>query len=555
MLRIPFAFALCGGLLGVALPTASPAAIPFPEDAAANIRARVDNGYDTGMVAALATDQGSATFVYGLSAPGQPLKADAIFEIGSVTKVFTTTLLADMVAKGEVGLDDPAEKYMPAGAKVPERNGKKITLRHLASHTSGLPRMPQDFSPANADDPYADYNEAKLLASLASCQLENDPGAKYTYSNLGGGLLGYLLARRAGKPWDVLVRERVIAPLGLKDTTVVLTPEQQKRFSPGHLGGEVVPAWHLDALAGAGALRGTAGDLLRFSGANAGMLASPLLPAMKTTHEPIAATDIPNTQIALGWHVTTSAGGAVLVWHNGGTGGFRSFTGFVKGGKRVTAVLSNTSADVDALGMHLLDPKVELPRVDARKTVGIAPEKLKRLAGKYTLAPGQIMDVREEAGKLTAQLTGQPRYEVFPESETTFFYKVVEAKLAFELGPDGRAKKLTLHQNGMAIPAPLTDASLAVEPKVVAVAPEKLKRLVGRYTLAPGQILDVQEAGGKLSAQLTGQPRFEIFAESETSFFCKVVEAKLVFELGADGRAAKVTLFQGGMELPAPRVQ
>src|SRR5262245_6567361 len=196
------------------------------------------------------------------------ISASSVFEIGSISKVFTGLLLADMVLRGEVALDEPVSKYLPPGTRVPERSGKAITLRHLTTHTSGLPRLPGNLAPQDPDDPYADYDAARLVAFLATHELRRDPGASYEYSNLGAGLLGWALATRAGVPYAELLRTRILEPLGMKETGVAESERMRSNLATGHdQMGEPTPAWHLDVLAGAGAIRSTLADMLRFAAA------------------------------------------------------------------------------------------------------------------------------------------------------------------------------------------------------------------------------------------------------------------------------------------------
>ena len=181
----------------------------------------------------------------------RPLNGDTIFEIGSATKVFTSLLLADMVQRGEVSLDDPVAKYLPPSVKMPERNGRSITLVDLATHTSGLPRLPSNLAPKDPGNPYADYSVEQLYEFLSSYQLTRDIGSKYEYSNLGGGLLGYVLARRAGKSYEDLVESRICAPLGMSNTRITLTPEMKARLAAGHNAAlDKVENWDLPTLAG-----------------------------------------------------------------------------------------------------------------------------------------------------------------------------------------------------------------------------------------------------------------------------------------------------------------
>ena len=150
----------------------------------------------------------------------QEVNGDTLFEIGSVTKTFTGLLLQDMVERGQMKLDDPVAKYLPTTVKMPTRNGKEITLLQLATHTSGLPCMPDYIDPKRADDQDADFTVEKLYAFLSGYQLTRDPGAKWEYSNLGMGLLGHVIALKAGTDYESLVVERICRPLKMDSTRI-----------------------------------------------------------------------------------------------------------------------------------------------------------------------------------------------------------------------------------------------------------------------------------------------------------------------------------------------
>lgn len=283
---------------------------------------------------------------------------DSIFEIGSITKVFTAVLLAQLRAEGLVSLEDPIRKHFPDGAKVPSRNGKVIRLHHLATHTSGLPRLPSNLSPRDPDNPYADYRVEDLEKFIARAKLGRDPGEAYDYSNVGGGLLGHLLASRAGLSYEEAIISRICAPLGMKDTGIALSKDQQTRLLPGHSSdGKRVAYWDVPALAGAGALRSSASDLLRFLEANLGNVPTPLLGALSETHVPRARAG-GGMSVGLGWHISPlgTKDKATLHWHNGGTGGFSSFAGFVKDRGVGVVVLSNAAEQVDSLAHSILIP-------------------------------------------------------------------------------------------------------------------------------------------------------------------------------------------------------
>jgi serine-type D-Ala-D-Ala carboxypeptidase/endopeptidase len=246
-----------------------------------------------------------------------------VFEIGSITKVFTSLLLADAVGRREVSLSDPIAKYLPADVRVPERGGRTIMLQDLATHTSGLPRLPDNMKPRDAANPYADYSAAKLYEFISTYQLTRDVGAQYEYSNIGAGLLGYLLAARAGMDYEALVRARITGPLGMRRTAIALSPEMKAHMAVGHSPLlEPVSNWDLPTLAGAGALRSTANDLLTFLAAALGYADTPLASALAAMTAVRRPTGTQGLEIALGWHVLTGAE-REIVWHNGGTGGLR----------------------------------------------------------------------------------------------------------------------------------------------------------------------------------------------------------------------------------------
>jgi D-alanyl-D-alanine-carboxypeptidase/D-alanyl-D-alanine-endopeptidase len=444
-----------GLVLGLALAAAAAArgqGIQVLEDVRANVRARVDNGVSVGMVVGLVDGSGARYFSYGTAARtgGRPLDERTVFEIGSITKVFTALALADMVVHGMVGLDDPVQQYLPDSVRVPSRSGRPITLCLLSAQRSGLPRMPSNFAPADPNNPYADYDAGRLYAFLNGYTLTREPGAVYEYSNLGVGLLGLALARRAGTSYEELLVGRVLRPLRLADTRVTLTPDQRARLARGHAGGREVGSWDLDALAGAGALRSTAADMTVFLAAAAGLARTPLDSAFRLT-EGIQGDAGATMRIGLGWHVIGHDTSTVY-WHNGGTGGYHSFIGFDPRRRIGVVVLSNSSESIDDIGFHLLDPATPLTTV--RVAIVLPADSLDAYVGGYQLAPNLLLSVRRDANGLVAQVTGQGSYAIYPSARDEFFYRVVDAQISFVRDATGRVTSLILHQNGRDLRAP-----------------------------------------------------------------------------------------------------
>ncbi len=421
---------------------------------------RVDLGKKTvGIVVGTIDEKGRAVIGYGKTAKDREERpdGDTVFEIGSITKVFTSLLLADMVERGEVKLDDPVSKFLPASATVPSRNGRQITLLDLSMQISGLPRLPDNMKPADPANPYADYDAPKLYDFLSRYKLPRDIGEKYEYSNLGVGLLGHALALKAGLSYEQLVRRRILEPLGMNSTSVTLSDSEKKRLATGYDAGlNPVKNWDLDALAGAGALRSTANDMLKFLAANLELTGTPLQAAMRrmrTVHRETGTADL---EIAMAWHVLHKFGTDIF-WHNGGTAGYRSFAGFDPVRKSGVVVLCNTAFDSDDLGYHILESQYPVTKYSAPKQrieVTLDPKVLESYVGEYELAPTFKIKITRDGAHLFAQATAQPAFEIFAEKEGEFFLKVVDAQITFSKNESGVVSGLILHQNGMDQKAP-----------------------------------------------------------------------------------------------------
>lgn len=335
-----------------------------PEQLRALLAERLGNHPGAGIVVGLLDGSGKRSIIaVGHAAEGRELDGRTVFEIGSVSKVFTSAILSDMVERGELSLADPAAKFLPSGVRLPERDGVVISLEHLATHSSGLPRMPGNFTPKKFDNPYVDYTVEQMYEFLGQCQLTRGIGERYEYSNLGVGLLGHLLSRKAGRTYEELLTERVTRPLGLEDTRITLPAEMKGRLAQGHTGvGYPTANWDLPTLAGAGAIRSTANDMLAFLAANLPGAGGRLAAVLARTHQPRKEVNGQSLQVGLGWHITTN-GAAQIIWHNGGTGGYHSFAGFDPKTRRAVVVLHNTARSIDDIGFHLLDAAVPLAKV------------------------------------------------------------------------------------------------------------------------------------------------------------------------------------------------
>ena len=530
-----------------------------------DLQALIDNRVETakkavGIVAGTVDSSGVHIYVSGRTSVrgAQKPDGDTLFEIGSITKVFTSLVLSDMIQRGEVHADDPVSKYLPDHAEVPSRNGKQVTLLNLSMQNSGLPRLPDNMKPADSENPYADYDGPKLLAFLSGYKLTRDPGEKYEYSNLAVGLLGYALAHRAGMTYEELVRQRIFRPLHMDSSTIALSAEQTKRLAQGHDGElKMVKNWDLDALAGAGAIRSTAGDMLKFLAANMGLVDTPLKAAMERMRSIRNETGTPHLQIAMGWHIWTEFPPDIF-WHNGGTAGYRSFAGMDVADKKAVVVLCNTFFDIDNIGLHTLNAKYPAPMLEELHGIKVDPEVLTEYEGTYQLTPDFAIKFTARDGHLFTQATGQPEAEVFASKKDEFFLKVVDAQVSFQRDAGGKVTGMVLHQNGRNVPGTRSvngpvPASTTPERHEIKIDPTVLSEYEGTYQLAPNFAIKFVARDGRLFTQATGQPEFEVYASKKDEFFLKVVDAQVSFQRDANGRVTSMMLHQNGQNMPGPR--
>jgi CubicO group peptidase (beta-lactamase class C family) len=532
---------------------AAPSAPLLPTRVEQAIQDRIEAGEYPAMVVAVVDGDRSHVYGFGKLPSGKAPDADTLFQIGSVTKTFTATLLADAVDRSEVKLGTPVADLLP-GFTIPSRDGKTITLGELAMQDSGLPRLPINLQPADPKDPYADYDAAKLKAFLAGYKLPRDPGAKYEYSNLGLGLLGYALAQHAGTSYANLLRSRILEPLGMSATSTTFGQPLDPHWAPGHdEQGNPVEPWHFDVLAGCGAINSTGADMLRYLEANMGRGEGALQRAMKFAHAPRRGVG-GDERIGLAWMTKHGESGDV-VWHNGMTGGYASFLGFTADGTHGVMILTNIQQSVDDLGFAMLLP--DAPLAPARKQIVLAPKQLQDYVGEYRLAPGFVLTVMQQGDQLLAQATGQSAFPIFPSATDKFFSKITDIRIDFKRGDNGKVNSLVLHQNGHDMPAPKLDAAEAAElggHKTVHLDTATLKQYVGRYQLAPGAVFDITLDHGQLKAQLTGQPAIPVYPSAKDEFYYTVVDAQLSFRRGADGEVDALVLHQNGADRTAKRL-
>lgn len=299
---------------------------------------------------------GGETNVYGYGLTkegGTPPDEHTLFELASAGKTFTAVVLADMVLKQEVALTDSVEQYLPENVNPPKFNDRSIQLVDLATHSGGLPSLTENFQPTNSLNPYKDFTVDDMYAGLEMVQIESPLGQTFSYSNVGFGLLGHILAIKAETDYEQLVVTRICDPLGMDSTRMTLDDDLRSRLAIPHDGGKQVEVWEDTTLAGAGSFLSTPRDMLLYLQAHWDK-DNPLYDAMQLAIRKRRPTDTPATAIGLSWF-TDSENALDIVWHNGGAGGSRSYIAMIPDRKVGVVILSNNSSTlVEELGKKLL---------------------------------------------------------------------------------------------------------------------------------------------------------------------------------------------------------
>ncbi|KAB8188902.1 serine hydrolase [Lysobacter maris] len=472
------------------------------------------------------------------------------FEIGSVSKTMTAALLAGLIEAGEADLDDPLAGYLPEGSTVPDFDGQAIRLRHLVTHTSGLPALPPGVELSDPADPYAAIVPDDLLAALGRSTLAQAPGQRFEYSNFASMLMSYAVARRAGDDFEALLDTRVFEPLGMRGAYVNARP-QGVREAVGHLpNGAVTSAWRFrDELSGVGGVRATLDDMVGYVRGQLGAAPEPLATALELTQQPL---DTPSAQpIAMNWMLAPLDGRRVHV-HEGGTGGFSSFVAFDRGRGRGVVVLSDTAmtalGGLGSLGQHLLDSR--LPLGQPRRETTASPALIDALAGDWQLEGGPAMTLRRNGDALEIQATGQPAFAMGYDSAGDFYPRAFDALLSPHKGADGNYG-FVWHQGGGALPARRVEASASPAPTL---SVERLRDYAGEYPLQPTDlVLSVRVQGDTLLAQATGQGAFPLSPVTDDVFEAAAYGIEIRFQRDDAGAVIGLSLLQGGQSLRGER--
>ncbi|MFW6348079.1 MAG: serine hydrolase, partial [Cyclonatronaceae bacterium] len=481
-----------------------------------------------------------------------------LYEIGSITKTFTASLFAILMEQPAYADAFPQQSDTPVNEilaradidsefRLPDFEGDAITLKHLLTHHSGLPRLPQNMTPAAADDPYRDYTRADLTEAVSGLELSRAPGEEFAYSNLGFMILGYVSELLTGRDYDALVATYITGPLEMTHTARL--PDVRSETATPTMSGEVVSPWRFEELRGLGELHSNARDMARYVQAQLGQHEFEYSASFAGLHAPATAVD-EAFNMGLSWFREESAG-QTLISHGGGTGGFRSYISFHPESGRGVAVLTNSGSDVADIARHLLNPQAAL-----RPLPDTTPQDealLSRLTGFYLSDMLPMLTVSERDGILTARLDGQSSFaleRVEPDGDAIIFKNNnfgVELEFFFD-DSAARAEAVELRQAGQEFRFSYSEEA-PEGPEAIALSTEELRQYVGSYDAAIGMSYEMFLDGERLMARLTGQPASQIYPEGNDRFFYTAVPAALEFRRDENGLIEAVELQQGGQQI------
>jgi len=375
---------------------------------------------------------------------------DTLYEIGSISKVITGAFFADAVRRGEVARDTPIDELLPDGFDAIDIEGVEVTLEHLATHTSGWPTAPMNIRPSDPERPFKGYTEDLMYRYADQAPPGSVPGTKHEYSNYGYGLLGTLIARNAGGDYEPMVEERILSPLGIEDMTITLDRDDLARMAPAMSEGRPSKNWEtMGPLDPAGMWVADAEAVLGFLRAHLRRGADPIYDTLTKSRTTLMERGDAMPAMRWGWMV---GGDGVTLWHNGGTGGYASFSCLNTLQNAAVVVLANgTTPLVTSAGDNIYHELlgIDRPAVTIDTSDHLSADAAAPLLGTYRNEYGLEITVTHEARRLFARVKGQPALKVVPTDEPRRYrYTGVEAELGFAEPEDGLSPALTLYQHG-----------------------------------------------------------------------------------------------------------
>ncbi len=480
-----------------------------------------------------------------------PVKPESIFRIGSVTKQFTSTAILKLAEQGKLNLQDDITKYLPS---YPTQ-GKKITIEHLLTHTSGIK------SYTSLEEVMAKREQEisieNMINTFKDKPFDFNPGDGYLYNNSGYFLLGAIVEKVSGISWGEYLKKNFFVPLKMTNTFYVdpklpaqATGYQKTSATEYGLAKEVHPTVPFSA----GAIFSTVDDLWKWEKAiyEYKVIKKESLDKAWT---PLTLNSGKKESYGYGWALS-KIGDNKVIGHGGGIDGFVCHEFYVPASKLFVTILENGNpVDPQNTSYEIAD-RVLGTSTSVPAAITLDDKSLEEYVGVYELANESDRIITKKNNQLFSQRTGSTPYELIPYAKDLFSLKGSTSRLKFNRDSNGKIKEAELvSREFINKVASKTDKPIPAEKEAVVVSAEVFDQYVGEYQLAPSFIITVRREDTKFIAQATGQPPFEIFAESDTTFFLKVVPAKMEFKKNAEGKTESLTLFQNGQAMPGKKIK
>ena len=478
-----------------------------------------------------------------------PMKPEMVFRIGSITKQFTAIAILQLMEQGKLSLQDEITKYIPDYPM----HGHSITIEHLLTHTSGIKSYTN--VPELEKFVRTDMKPEEVIEFIKTKPMEFAPGTKYNYNNSGYFMLGYIIEKITGKTYQEYIQENFFTPLGMtsscygNDTKII--KNRASGYQPGDSGAVNADFMSMLLPYAAGSIMSTVDDLYKWNRA----VHSYKLVKKETldmAHTPYKLSDGKSTGYGYGWALSQLQG-SPSIEHGGGIFGYLTNGIYLPEEDVFVALFSNnTGKSPDFLSQKIAALAIGKPL----KTTGIEldNETLDQYTGIYENEEGTQRMITREGNQLYSQRAGSTKLKIMPSARDNFFFEESFSTVAFIRDATGKVVESVMDARGIITTSKKTDKTLPVRTEKT-VPEEILSQYVGEYEIQPGFIIAFTREGNRLFTQATGQPKFEIFAESDTKFFLKVVDAQVEFVAGQDGKVNKMILYQGGQKIEGKRVR
>ncbi len=509
--------------------------------------------------AALIVRQGERTLFrkgYGLAdiELGVKIEPDMVFRLGSITKQFTAVSILMLAEQGKLSLQDEIGKYI---ADFPTGD-KKVTIEHLLAHTSGIK------SYTNMEEWLQlwrkDMTPPEIIAMSKDKPFEFAPGESWNYNNTGYVMLGAIIEKVAGKSYEAFLQERIFTPLGMArsgyDHTERIIPRRVRGYHKDNDGLVNAPYLSMTQPYAAGSLFSSVDDLALWSDA---IFAGRVLKKewLERAFTPFRLAGGESSGYGCGWFISDLRGHHTIE-HGGGINGFSSYALALPDDQVYVAILTNSAIagrDPEPRAVRIAELVIGLAP-EVRKPVALSSAELDALVGVYVNQADEERYITREGEKLFSQRAGGAKHPILAASATEFFFEDTPSIIQFKRNAEGKIDGLRVKARvGPAEIYRRTDKPLPIARQEITLDPKLLDRFAGEYELMPGFSIVITVEGGRLLGQATGQPKVELFAESETAFFLKVIDAQVVFAIDAAGQVAGLTFLQGGQKLPGRKIK